>query len=258
MNTTPSRLQKLIHVIVAIAALAVLISSACVPVAASQPRAEVAEVADRVHAMFGVVLADRTAHWTLDEAQTVFRALDRLAVRIKIAFGQPGEPLVKALMDGAVFYRDGDNPDCIAFTIAGTVSFYNLWAGYDEAKRTFYLYHEMGHLLDTRGSVFHLFMGEISGQFSGRVGAYTDSNGQYQLGAAFPRPTQADQPIRHRTDSASEDWAETFASVLMPEFENDLRNVGDARLYEVRDQFVRFLASRHHDQRADELLAANE
>jgi len=256
MTTTHARLHNLVNIIVAIAALAALLSTACVPVTASQPHAEVAEVADRIHRTFGVVLADRTAHWTVNEAQTVFRALDRLAVRIRVVFGQPGEPLVRALMDGTVFYRDGDNPDCIAYTIAGTVSFYNLWAGYDEPRRMFYLYHEMGHLLDTRGSVLNLFMGEISGQFSGRVGAYTDSQGRYQLGDTFPRPAQPDQPIRHRTDSASEDWAETFASVLMPEFENDLRNVGDTRLYEVRDQFIQFLAQQlHHEQRASEMDA---
>lgn len=254
MNTTHSRLHTVVNLMLMAAALTGLLSSACLPVAASQPRTEVAEVANRIRGTFGVVLADRTAHWTPDEAQTVFRALDRLAVRIRVVFGQPGEPLVKALMDGVVFYRDGHNPDCIAYTIAGTVSFYNLWADYDEPRRMFYLYHEMGHLLDTRGSVLNLFMGEISGQFSGRVGAYTDGQGHYQLGDAFPQPALPDQPIRHRTDSASEDWAETFASVLMPEFENDLRNVGDTRLYEVRDQFIQFLAAQlHHNRRASEM-----
>ena len=247
MNTARFRLRKLINVVAAIAALAALVSGACGPVAASRPNAEVAVVAARIHKLFGVVLADRAGRWARDEAETVFRVLNQLAAWIEGNFGQSGEPLVKALMDGVVFYRDGDNPDNIAYTVAGTVSFYNLWASYGEARRAFYLYHEIGHLLDAHGSPQNLIMGQISGQFSAQLGAYTDSTGQYHLGDRFPQPDRPDQPIRHRTDNASEDWAETFASVLMPEFESDQRNIGDARAYEARHQFVGWLASQPHN-----------
>ncbi len=153
-----------------------------------------------------------------------------------------------------MFYRDGGSGDKIAYTIAGTVSFYDVWARYDDTQRMFYLYHELGHLLDAHGSLMHLFMGEISGPFAGHVGSYVDNQGQYQLGAAFPQP-QANQPIRHRTESASEDWAETFASVAMPEFENDVRNVGKARQMEVVRQVSSWVTQQHHERPAAQALA---
>lgn len=247
MFTARFSFRKLVNLTLAALAMATLLVSACTPVVASQPQPFARDLARQIERTYGIVLADRGAHWTADEAYTVWRALERLAYRIKAVFGVAGEPTLKALLEGSVFYRDGGSGDRIAYTIAGTVSFYDVWTGYDEAQRMFYLYHEMGHLLDTRGSLMNLFMGEISGQFSGRVGAYVDAGGQYQLGSYFPQPS-AGQTVRHRTDGASEDWAETFASVLMPEFENDLRDVGDTRLYEVRDLFIRWLAGHHDEQ----------
>lgn len=226
--------------------LMIVVISLSVPFNVSQPQPIARDLAHQIERTYGIVLIDRGGHWAANEAHTIWRALERLAYRIKVVFNVPGESTLKALFEGVVFYRDGGTGDKIAYTIAGTVSFYDIWASYGDAQRMFYLYHELGHLLDTRGSLMNLFMGEVSGKFAGRVGSYVDERGQYHLGADFPQPTA--QPIRHRTDSASEDWAETFASVLMPEFENDLRDVGMPRVVEVVNQFSTWLARQRHER----------
>jgi hypothetical protein len=253
MNATGFSIRKFFQLLLAGLTVFIVVTSSCVPVAVSQPQPFARDLAHQIQRTYGIVLVDRGAHWTANEAHTIWRALERLAYRIKVVFGVPGESTLKALLDGSVFYRDGGTGDKIAYTIAGTVSFYDVWAGYDDAHRMFYLYHEMGHLLDTRGSLMNLFMGEISGTFSGRVGSYVDNRGQYQLGAEFPQSTT--QPIRHRTDSASEDWAETFASVLMPEFENELRDVGAPRQMEVVNQFSNWLAQQRRERPKEQAMA---
>ena len=253
MNAQHSFFHKLLQALLAGLAVLIIVTSACVPVAVSKPQPFASDLAHQIQRTYGIVLADRGGHWAANEAHTVWRALERLAYRIKVVFNVPGESTLKALLKDVVFYRDGGTGDKIAYTIAGTVSFYDLWASYDEAHRMFYLYHEMGHLLDSRGSLMSLFMGEISGQFSGRVGSYVDDRGQYHLGAEFPQA--AIQPIRHRTDSASDDWAETFASVLMPEFENDLRDVGTPRVTEVVNQFSTWLAQQRRASAKEIALA---
>jgi hypothetical protein len=75
-------------------------------------------------------------------------------------------------------------------------------------------------------------MGEISNEFARAVGAYYDGQGRYQLGQNFP---SHDSPAssRHRSDGASEDWAESFAAAVVPEFESNLRDIGDSRQSEV-------------------------
>ncbi len=253
MNPTRFSIRKFFQLLLAGLTVFIVVTSSCVPVAVSQPQPFARDLAHQIQRTYGIVLVDRGAHWTANEAHIIWRALERLASRIKVVFGVPGESTLKALLDGSVFYRDGGTGDKIAYTIAGTVSFYDVWAGYDDAHRMFYLYHEMGHLLDTRGSLMNLFMGEISGTFSGRVGSYVDDRGQYQLGVDFPQA--ANQPIRHRTDSASEDWAETFASVVMPEFENDLRDVGAPRVTEVVNQFSNWLAQQHRERPKEQAMA---
>lgn len=177
---------------------------------------------------YGIVLADRTATWSVDEVASVQRALDTIAARFTALTGQAAEPTLKQLLSGTVFYRDTASLNRIAYTIAGEVSVYDRWAACDQSARTFYLAHEVGHLLDTRTSLWHLFMGEISNKFASAVGAYRDERGVYQLGTNFPQWDRPDQ-IRHRMDSAAEDWAESFATVLVPEFESTLRNIGAAR-----------------------------
>ncbi|MBI5566518.1 MAG: hypothetical protein HY870_16580 [Chloroflexi bacterium] len=253
MNATGFSIRKFFQLLLAGLTVLIVVTSSCVPVAVSQPQPFARDLAHQIQRTYGIVLVDRSAHWAANEAHTIWRALERLAYRIKVVFGVPGESTLKALLDGSVFYRDGGTGDKIAYTIAGTVSFYDVWGSYDDAHRMFYLYHEVGHLLDARGSLMNLFMGEISGMFSGRVGSYLDDRGQYQLGADFPQP--ADQPIRHRTDSANEDWAETFASVLMPEFENELRDVGTPRQMEVVKQFSNWLAQQHRERPKEQALA---
>lgn len=137
-----------------------------------------------------------------------------------------------------MLYRDQAS-DRIAYTIAGAVYVYDLWARYDQTGRTFYLAHEIGHLLDTRTSPLHLLMGEVSGEFAQKVGAFVDEQGRYQLGKSFPHYDSPDS-IRHRSDSASEDWAESFATVVLPSFEASLRDIGNARDSEVRDHLCQW------------------
>jgi hypothetical protein len=181
---------------------------------------------------YGISVSDRSARWSLPELRSLLYGLNRMAWRFSRTVRHDVTPQFRALFAGTVFYRDSIPERTIAYTIAGTVSFYDAWTEYDEAGRTFYLAHEMGHLLDTRTSLLHLFMGEVSGEFAAEVGAGT-VDGCYDLGAEFPHPTP-DSPVRHREDSAAEDWAESFATVIEPEFEDDLRDIGPARTASVR------------------------
>lgn len=216
--------------------LTVLAGSA-IPAGALQPgqSAEMtAAYAQLLRRRFGIVLADRTGIWTASEAHSILHGLNDLSERFGEIAGGQADATLKALFDGMVFYRDVDSRGYIAYTIAGSVSFYDLWASYDEERRVFYLYHEMGHLLDTRTSVLHLLMGEISNDFASEVGAYTDASGHYQLGGNFPR--RAGRPVYHRDDSASEDWAECFATVMKPDYQSAQRNIGAARETAVRQE----------------------
>ena len=181
---------------------------------------------------YGISVSDRTARWSLPELRSLLYGLNTLTLRFSRTVRHDVTPQVKALFAGSVFYRDSIPERTIAYTIAGSVSFYDAWTEYDTAGRTFYLAHEMGHLLDTRTSLLHLFMGEVSGEFAAEVGANV-VDGRYDLGDEFPRPTP-ESPVRHREDSASEDWAESFATVIEPEFESDLRDIGPARTASVK------------------------
>jgi hypothetical protein len=181
---------------------------------------------------YGITLADRTAEWTPDEVISVKAALDEIADRFSTIAGRDVQRIVKDLFQGTAFYRDRRYHDNIAYAIGGTVSFYDGWAEYGEAGRAFYLAHELGHVLDARTSPLQLIMGEVSDVFAHHVGAYVDGQGAYQLGRFFPMPGSPDR-LRHRSDSAAEDWAESFATVLVPEFEADQRDIGLMRRGEV-------------------------
>jgi hypothetical protein len=176
---------------------------------------------------YGISLSDRTARWSLAEVTSILYGLNTMARRFSRVVRHDVTAQFKDLFAGTVFYRDSIADRTIAYTIAGSVSFYDAWTEYDEAGRSFYLAHEMGHLLDTRTSLLHLFLGEVSDDFAAEVGAHTVS-GAYDLGDGFPR-VGPDGHVRHRDDSAAEDWAESFATVMEPEFEEDLRDIGAAR-----------------------------
>ena len=180
-----------------------------------------------IYERYGISLSDRTARWSLDEQESILYGLNTMARRFSRMVRHDVTPQFKELFGGAVFYRDTIAERTIAYTIAGSVSFYDAWTEYDTTGRTFYLAHEMGHLLDTRTSLLNLFMGEVSGDFAVEVGAHTKS-GAYDLGEGFPR-VGLDGQVRHRDDGATEDWAESFATVMEPEFEDDLRDIGAAR-----------------------------
>ncbi|MBP7689040.1 MAG: hypothetical protein KA765_14075, partial [Thermoflexales bacterium] len=158
-----SRRRLFRSVLISLSMLMVVISLS-VPLSVSKPQPFARDLAHQIERTYGIVLVDRGGHWAANEAYTVWRALERLAYRIKVVFDVPGESMLKALFEDVVFYRDGGTGDKIAYTIAGTVSFYDVWASYGDAQRMFYLYHELGHLLDTRGSLMNLFMGEVSGK----------------------------------------------------------------------------------------------
>jgi hypothetical protein len=182
---------------------------------------------------YGITLADRTAQWALDEVSSLKGGLDQIADRLSKLTGRDGQRMMRRLFAGAAFYRDRSWHGNIAYTIGGTVSFYDVWARYDEIGRTFYLAHELGHVLDAQDSPLHLLLGEVSQTFARDVAAYYDDQGGYHLGRTYPLHDPRDRP-RHRSDSAAEDWAESFATVVVPTFEAGLRNIGDARQREVQ------------------------
>jgi hypothetical protein len=182
---------------------------------------------------YGITMADRTAQWQLDEVSSLKSGLDQIADRLSELTGRDGRRVMKRLFKGTALYRDRQWRGKIAYTIGGTVSFYDVWARYDEVGRTFYLAHELGHVLDAQSSPLHLLLGEVSEAFARDVAAYIDETGVYQLGRTYLLRDPRDRP-RHRTDSAAEDWAESFATVVVPAFEAELRDIGEAREQEVR------------------------
>ncbi len=182
---------------------------------------------------YGITVADRTADWTLDEASSLKYGLDQIADRLSDLTRRDGSQVMKRLFAGVAFYRDRSWRGNIAYTIGGTVSLYDVWARYDKVGRTFYLAHELGHVLDAQDSPLHLFLGEVSQTFMQDVAAYWDETGVYHLGRMYPLSDPRVQP-RHRTDNAAEDWAESFATVVVPTFESELRDIGEARQQEVR------------------------
>jgi len=193
-----------------------------------------------IHAIaeqYGITVADRTAQWQLDEVSSVKSGLDQITDRLSELAGRDARRLMKDLFDGVAFYRDRNWRGNIAYTIGGTVSFYDVWARYDNTGRAFYLAHELGHVLDERGSPLHLLLGEVSQAFARNVDAYSDEGGIYHLGRTYPMRDPRDRP-RHRSDSAAEDWAESFATVVVPTYEAELRDIGSAREQEVR-RFIR-------------------
>lgn len=198
------------------------------------------QVRQDILARYGIVIADRTAQWSVEELISVRACLDAIAAKVSVSVGREAAPILRELLRGTVFYRDRAT-DRIAYTLSGVVYVYDLWTTYDQNGRAFYLAHEIGHLLDTRTSLFHWFMGEVSTEFAQKVGAYTDRQGRYQLGENFPHHDDP-RSIRHRSDSASEDWAESFATVVVPEFEAHLRDIGAARQSEVRGRLVEWCA----------------
>ena len=199
-------------------------------------RREEAPRFNQMHAVseqYGITVADRTAQWSLGEVSSIQRGLDRIADQLSELTGRDGRRMMKRLFAGVAFYRDRNWRGNVAYTIGGTVSFYDAWARYDETGRTFYMAHELGHVLDAEDTPLHLFMGEVSQTFARDVDAYNDEHGVYHLGRTYPLRDPRDRP-RHRTDNAAEDWAESFATVVVPAFEAELRDIGEAREQEVR------------------------
>jgi hypothetical protein len=191
------------------------------------------ETTRTIAAVYGITVADRTAQWQLDEVLSLKSGLDRIADRMSQLTGRKGRRVMRQLFNGTTFYRDRYWRGNIAYTIGGTVSFYDVWTTCDNTGRAFYLAHELGHVLDAEDSPLHLLLGEVSQTFARDVAAYTDELGGYHLGRTYPLHDPRDQP-RHRSDNAAEDWAESFATVVVPAFESDLRDIGEVREQEVQ------------------------
>ncbi len=182
---------------------------------------------------YGITLADRTAHWTLAEVLSVRRALTRLENRVAQLADRDAGRAFRVAFESVAFYRDRAYQGNFAYAIGGTISFYDAWAQLGDDGRAFYLAHELGHLWDARTSALHLTLGEISSGFAANVGAFVDEHGRYQLGPNFPGWATG-RTLRHRDDSAAEDWAESLATVLVPEFETSERHIGRVRYTEVQ------------------------
>ncbi len=191
----------------------------------------------KIKSLYGIDLVDRTEIWTWATADSIFTGLAEIAQKFtSIAGLNDATSQMKDLFQGATFYRDKEvklnGESVLALTSAGSVSFSDLWAGLPEIGRRFYMAHEMGHLWDSRDTLFHVF-GGMSSDLPGAVGSYWDYSDllhpKYQLGDDFPQ-----FPGRHRDDNEAEDWAESFASVTIPEYDN--RNIGNKREIYVRAQ----------------------
>ncbi len=193
---------------------------------------------------YGITVADRAAQWTLDEVSSLKSGLDQIAGHLSKLARRTGPRMMRGLFKGVAFYRDHDWRGNIAYTIGGTVTFYDVWTRYDTVGRTFYLAHELGHVLDAQDSPLHLLLGDVSQIFAQNVDAYQDEAGVYHLGGAFPLHDR----LRHRTDSAAEDWAESFATIVVPEFEADLRDIGKAREQEVKRLIILWTTHTFSDQ----------
>jgi hypothetical protein len=230
---------KRMLVILGLAVLPLLASAAAAvataPIVAEpyEPDDQRIALIQQINDQYGLTLADRTAEWTLGEVMSVKAALDEIADRLAEIAYRDVPHILKGLLENTALYRDRAYNGNIAYAVGGTVSVYDKWAEYDETGRAFYLAHELGHVLDVHGSPLQLILGEVSSVFAHNVGAYVDADGVYHLGRYFPLQRTPDR-IRHRSDSSAEDWAESFATVVVPEFEARWRNIGALRNSEVR------------------------
>ncbi len=191
------------------------------------------EAVQSIAQRYGITLADRTGRWSLDEVLSVQRALAAMENRFAGLADRDAGRAFKLLFQDVALYRDQAYRNNIAYAIGGTIGIYDAWARLDDTARAFYLAHELGHIWDTRMSALHLAIGEISQKFAENVGAFVDEKGRYQLGGEFPG-WNAGRALRHRADSAAEDWAESLASVMVPEFESSVRDIGRVRFTEVQ------------------------
>ena len=160
-----SRLSKMSRLLVAAVALGALMQTASLTYYLSVESADAAMIAPidltvperrneaarfvLIHAIaeqYGITVADRTAHWQLDEVSSLKSGLDQIADRLSQLTGRDGQRMMKRLFSGIAFYRDRYWGGKIAYTIGGTVSFYDVWARYDKVGRAFYLAHELGHV----------------------------------------------------------------------------------------------------------------
>jgi RHS repeat-associated protein len=198
-------------------------------------------VAD-IETQFGIKLVDGTAVWLVDTAQSIFDGLQEILSQFQTINANATEADIKALFGGTTFYRDKASSLGLRYaeSIAGNVRFFDLWAGESSVSRQFYMAHEMGHLWDSRYQLFHWFYNDKSQDFAGKVGAegYNCVLGlcTYNPGADLPRTN-----VDHRRDSACEDWADSFASAMIPAMG---RTIGANRTQYVEDKVNEWVNSK--------------
>jgi RHS repeat-associated protein len=194
-------------------------------------------VAD-IETQFGIKLVDGTAIWLTNTAQSILDGLQEMLKQFQAINAKATTDDIKALFGGSTFYRDKDAGGNYAVAVAGTVKFSNAWAGLGQTKRQFYMVHEMGHLWDSRYQFLHWFNNDISQGFAREVGA---KGYNCFLGLCKYDPgTDISPSVDHRRDSASEDWAESFASVMIPAMG---RSIGPKRTQYVEDEVNQWVTS---------------
>lgn len=183
---------------------------------------------------YGISLVDGTSTWIVDTAQSILDGLNEIFAQFQVINSKATRDDVKALFGGATFYRDKTSSHGLRYAeaSAGNVRFFDLWEGESSVKRQFYMAHEMGHLWDSRYQIFHWFFNDISQDFAAEIGAEGHNCFlglcTYNAGTDLPS-TNTD----HRTDSACEDWADSFASSMIPAMG---RTIGAKRTQYVEDK----------------------
>ncbi len=185
---------------------------------------------EQIKKSYGISLVDGTATWVINTAQSILDGLNEMLTQFQAINAKATTDDIKALFGGATFYRDKDVNGNIAETNIGNVWFSDLWENESSTARQFYMVHEMGHLWDSRYSLFHWFFDGISPKFEEEVDAKTEC--RFLAGCVY-NPGSDLPPGPHRRDSASEDWAESFASVMIPNYN---RSIGPKRIQFVEDK----------------------
>jgi RHS repeat-associated protein len=188
------------------------------------------DLVKQIQKNYGIDLVDGTGIWIVNTAQSILDGLDEMFAQFQAINAKATKDDVRALFEGATFYRDKDVDGNLAEASGGNVRFSDLWEKEGSTARQFYMAHEMGHLWDSRYSLFHWYFNGISPKFELEVGATTEcgflSGCTYKPGAELPRGD-------HRRDSSVEDWAESFASVMIPKYH---RSIGSKRTQFVEDK----------------------
>jgi RHS repeat-associated protein len=201
------------------------------------------DIVKQIHDLYGIDLVDGTTIWNWITSQSVLSGLTEMAKQFASISGLNGSSdrqsaglaeaisRIKDLFGGTIFYRDRDvNNNIAQVKIPGSVSFSDIWASGNDDFRYFYMAHEMGHIWDMHASIAHAFTGSISDIFADAVGS------QSLFGLFYTVDGVECNCPRHAKSNAAEDWAESFATVMFPGYDN--RTIGNKRESFVRVQII--------------------